>query len=89
MVKMGRNQTTTDMAEDRRHWHVMIQAGTLRSVEREGSRHEANLLIWQRCVTNDIAIPVTFSLDTVHFCTRSTVVKCSIMAKYCLDLITS
>ena len=30
---MGRNQMTTDMAEDRRHWHVMIRAGTLRRVE--------------------------------------------------------
>ena len=30
---MARNQTMTDLAEDRRHWHVMIQAGTLRSVE--------------------------------------------------------
>ena len=27
------NQMTTEMAEDRRHWHVMIRAGTLRSVE--------------------------------------------------------
>ena len=30
---MARNQMTTEMAEDRRHWHVNIQAGTLRSVE--------------------------------------------------------
>ena len=30
---MARNQMTTEMAEDRKHWHVMIQAGTLRSVE--------------------------------------------------------
>ena len=30
---MARNQMTTDMAEDRRHWHVMIRAGILRSVE--------------------------------------------------------
>ena len=30
---MARNQMTTEMAEDRRHWHVMIRAGTLRSVE--------------------------------------------------------
>ena len=30
---MARNQMTTEMAEDRRHWHVMIGAGTLRSVE--------------------------------------------------------
>ena len=30
---MARNQVTTEMAEDRRHWHVMIRAGTLRSVE--------------------------------------------------------
>ena len=29
---MARNQMTTEMAEDRRHWHV-IRAGTLRSVE--------------------------------------------------------
>ena len=26
-------QMTTEMAEDRGHWHVMICAGTLRSVE--------------------------------------------------------
>ena len=30
---MARDQMTTEMAEDRRHWHVMIRAGTLRSVE--------------------------------------------------------
>ena len=28
-----RNHMTTEMAEDRTHWHVMIQAGTLRSKE--------------------------------------------------------
>ena len=31
----ARNQMTTEMAEDRKHWHVMIQAGALRSVEVE------------------------------------------------------
>ena len=25
---MARNQMTTEMAEDRKHWHVMILAGT-------------------------------------------------------------
>ena len=30
---MARNQMTTEMAEDRRHWHIMIRAGTLRIVE--------------------------------------------------------
>ena len=30
---MARNQMTTEMAEDRGQWHVMIRAGTLRSVE--------------------------------------------------------
>ena len=30
---MARNPMTTEMAEDRKHWHVMSQAGTLRSVE--------------------------------------------------------
>ena len=30
---MARNQMTTEMAEDRGHWHVMIRAGTLLSVE--------------------------------------------------------
>ena len=30
---VARNQMTTDMAEDGRHWHVMIRASTLRSVE--------------------------------------------------------
>ena len=29
---MARNQMTTEMAEGRRHLHVMIRAGTLRSV---------------------------------------------------------
>ena len=34
---MARNQmtTVTEMAEDRKHWHVMIRAGTLRIVEAE------------------------------------------------------
>ena len=30
---MARNQMTTETAEDRTHWHVMIQSGTLQSVE--------------------------------------------------------
>ena len=30
---MARTQMTTEMAEDRGHWHVMIRAGTLRCVE--------------------------------------------------------
>ena len=30
---MARSQMTTEMGEHRRHWHVVIQAGTLRSVE--------------------------------------------------------
>ena len=30
---MSRNQMTTETAEDRTHWHVMIQTGTLRSIE--------------------------------------------------------
>ena len=30
---MARNQMTTEMAEDRGYWHVMIRVGTLRSVE--------------------------------------------------------
>ena len=32
---MARNQMTTEMADDKKHWHVMIQAGTLRSVEED------------------------------------------------------
>ncbi len=43
MVKedIARNQMTTEMAEDRKHWHVMIQSGTLRSVgdRRMGEKH--------------------------------------------------
>ena len=35
---MARNQMTTEMAEDRRHWHVMIRTGTLRSVGRIGEK---------------------------------------------------
>ena len=30
---MARNQMTTEMAEDRGHWHVMIRGGTLRSID--------------------------------------------------------
>ena len=30
---MARNQMTTEMAEDRKHWPLMIQVGPLRSVE--------------------------------------------------------
>ena len=30
---MARNQMMTEMAEEQGHWHVMIRAGTLRSVE--------------------------------------------------------
>ena len=30
---MARNQMTTEMTEDRIHWHVMKRAGTLQSVE--------------------------------------------------------
>ena len=33
---MARKWKTTEMADDGKHWHVMIQAGTLRSVEAEG-----------------------------------------------------
>ena len=32
---MTRHQMTTEMAEDRKHWHVMIRAGTLQCVEAE------------------------------------------------------
>ena len=32
---MARNQMPTEMAANRTHWHVMIQAGTLLSVEAE------------------------------------------------------
>ena len=54
MVKedMARNQMTTEMAEDRKHWHVMILAGTLLSLEvgvRETVKHlsPANLPLWE------------------------------------------
>ena len=30
---VARNQMTIEMAQDRKHWHVMMQAGKLRSVE--------------------------------------------------------
>ena len=32
---MARNQMTTEMAEDRKHWHFMIRDSTLRSGEAE------------------------------------------------------
>ena len=37
MVKedIARNQMTTERVEDRKHWHVMIPAGTLLSVKVE------------------------------------------------------
>ena len=38
---MARNQMTTEMAEDRKHCHVIIQAGTLRRLKadrREGEK---------------------------------------------------
>ena len=44
---MARNQMPTEMAEDRRHWHdwhVMIRAGTLRSVEADRSEGEKTYL---------------------------------------------
>ena len=31
--RLSFNPAVTEMAEDRKHWHVMIQAGTLRSAE--------------------------------------------------------
>ena len=37
---MARNQMTTEMAEDRTHFHVMFQAGTLRSEEAERREDE-------------------------------------------------
>ena len=33
---MARNQATTEMVEDRKHWHVMIRAGTLSTECRGG-----------------------------------------------------
>ena len=38
----ARNQMTTEMAEDRRHWHVKIRARTLRSVEADRWEGEKN-----------------------------------------------
>ena len=35
---IARNQTTIEMAENRKHWHVMISAGTLRGVEGIGEK---------------------------------------------------
>ena len=32
------NQMTTEMADDRKHWHVMIRAGRLRSVEAKSEK---------------------------------------------------
>ena len=40
---MARNQMMTEMAEDRKHWHVMIQAGTLQSVEADRRESEKNV----------------------------------------------
>ena len=30
---MARNQMTTEMAEDRKHWHVVIRASKLQSID--------------------------------------------------------
>ena len=50
---MSRNQhMTTEMADDRRHWHVMIRAGTLRSVgayRRIGEKSYVQLKSWWLC----------------------------------------
>ena len=35
-----RNQTTTEMVEDRKHWHVIIVAGTLLRVDAERCNFE-------------------------------------------------
>ena len=55
---MARNQMTTEMAEDRRHWHVMIRAGTLQRVEAdrcegENRENDANLcfVLWSLFTT--------------------------------------
>ena len=41
---MATNHMTTEMAEDRRHWHVMIRAGTLRSVEADRLEGEKSVM---------------------------------------------
>ena len=52
---MARNQMTTDMAENRKHWHVMIRAG--RKVGKMGEANSMNVPglactrgFWPRCV---------------------------------------
>ncbi len=40
---MARNHMTTEMTEDRKHWHVMIQSGTLQSVEPERRENTARI----------------------------------------------
>ena len=60
MENMPRNQMTTEMAEDRKHWHAMIQAGTLlQSVEAE--RWEVNYLKGEPTKLNN---PVTGNYST-------------------------
>ena len=53
---MARNQMTTEMAEDRGHWHVMIRAGTLRIVEADRCEGEKLCklarLVWNPMKTN-------------------------------------
>ena len=53
---MARNQMTTEMAEDRRHWHVMIRAGTLRSVGADRWEGEKNhLYCYVKCLNSTVS----------------------------------
>ena len=46
---MARNQMTAEIAEDRKHWHAMIQAGTLSSVEAERwEKHNKTIIMKKR-----------------------------------------
>ncbi len=51
---MARNHMTTEMAEDRIHWHVMIRAGTLRSVEADRWEGEKKTLyVYKQTIYNE------------------------------------
>ena len=66
---MARNQMTTEMAEDRRHWHVMIRAGTLRRVEADRSEGttQINALSIQYIITKVNIKRDNLQVETIRF----------------------
>ena len=55
---MARNQMTTEMAEDRKHWHVMIGAGTLPYMCKGGKVRNILLVVW--CFSKNLSHNFSF-----------------------------